>query len=73
MGDVSDKVEGIYGYYIIKYVADVEEGPVALDEVRDVLTNSVLTTKQNDTYDAAVEAWVEAAHAKIDRKALENK
>lgn len=73
VGDVSDKVEGIYGYYIIKYVADVEEGPVALDEVRDVLTNSVLTTKQNDTYDAAVDAWVEAAHAKIDRKALENK
>ena len=34
VGDVSEPTEGYYGYYIIKYVSDVPEGPVALDEVR---------------------------------------
>ncbi len=72
VGDVSDKVEGIYGYYIIKYVSEVAEGPVTLDEVRDTLTESVLTTKQNNTYDAAVEQWVSEANATVDRNALNN-
>ncbi|MDO4838207.1 MAG: peptidylprolyl isomerase [Clostridia bacterium] len=72
VGDVSDKVEGIYGYYIIKYVSDVTEGPVSLDEVRDTLTESVLTTKQNNTYDEAVEQWVSEANATVDRNALNN-
>lgn len=72
VGDVSDKVEGIYGYYIIKYESDVTEGPVSLDEVRDTLTESVLTTKQNNTYDEAVEKWVSEANATVDRNALNN-
>lgn len=72
VGDVSDKVEGIYGYYIIKYESDVAEGPVSLDEVRDTLTESVLTTKQNNTYDEAVEKWVSEANATVDRNALNN-
>ena len=72
VGDVSDKVEGIYGYYIIKYESDVAEGPVTLDEVRDTLTESVLTTKQNNTYDEAVEKWVSEANATVDRNALNN-
>ncbi len=72
VGDVTGKVEGIYGYYIIKYVSDVEEGAVSLDEVRDTLTSSVLTTKQNNYYTEQVEQWVTDANATIDRNSLNN-
>ena len=72
VGQWSDKTEGAYGYYIIQYTSDVEEGPVSLDEVRETLTTEVLTEKQNEAYDAQVAAWVEAANAVVDRKALNN-
>lgn len=71
VGDVSPKTEGIYGYYIIQYTADVAEGPVALDDVRETLSSSTLSTKQTTVYNEAVEQWVTDADAKIDRKALE--
>ena len=73
IGDVSGKIRGdAYGYYIIKYVADAQEGPIALDEVRSTLNSSLLSTKQNDTYDNAVQSWVDAANFKIDLNALKD-
>ena len=72
VGQWSDKTEGSYGYYIIQYTSDVEEGPVALDEVREVITNEVLTEKQEQAYTEQVAAWVAEANAVIDRKALNN-
>ena len=68
----SEKTEGSYGYYIILYASDVEEGPLTLDEVRDTLTKAVLTNKQNDAYTAQLEAWVEEAKPQINRDALNN-
>ncbi|MCH5286924.1 MAG: peptidylprolyl isomerase [Christensenellaceae bacterium] len=70
VGQWSDKTEGAYGYYIIQYTSDVEEGPVSLDEVRDTLTNEVLTEKQNEAYTAQVAAWVEEADVEINKKPL---
>lgn len=66
----SDKTEGAYGYYIIQYTSDVEEGPVALDEVRDVITSEVLGEKQTEAYNAQVAAWVEEANPQINKKPL---
>ena len=66
----SDKTEGAYGYYIIQYTSDVEEGPVALDEVRDILTSEVLGEKQTQAYNAQVAAWVEEANAQVNKKPL---
>ena len=70
VGDVSDKVEGIYGYYIIQYTADVVEGPVALEEVSETLSAELLSSKQETTYDETVDQWIEAANPKIDYDAL---
>ena len=70
VGQWSDKTAGAYGYYIIQYTSEVEEGPVALDDVRDVLYDSALSTKQQEVYDAQVAAWVEEANPQIDRNAL---
>jgi len=71
IGDTSDKVASdMYGYYIIKYVGDVEEGAVALDDVKETIHDELLSTKQDETYNAKVDEWVAAANAKIDKKAL---
>lgn len=72
VGDVSDKTAGMYGYYIIQYTADVAEGPVALEEVKDALTATVLAEKQETVYTETVAKWIEEADAKIDYKALED-
>jgi hypothetical protein len=72
-GDHSGKVKGTsYGYYIIRYDSDETEGPVALDAVKETISSSLLSTKQNEAYDAAVEQWVEAAGIKVDMNALKD-
>ena len=72
VGDISEPVRSTYGIHIIKYVSDAVEGPVAFDEVKDTIESSLLSTKQDETYNAAVDAWVEAANAKVDRDALKD-
>jgi len=72
-GDHSGKVKGTsYGYYIIRYEGDEPEGPIALDEVKETISSSLLSTKQDDTYDAAVAQWVEEAGIKVDLNALKD-
>lgn len=72
VGDISEPVRSTYGIHIIKYMSDAVEGPVAFDEVKDTIESSLLSTKQDETYNAAVDAWVEAANAKVDRDALKD-
>ena len=73
IGDTSGKVRGnSYGYYIIKYVADSVEGPIALDEVRETIQSSLLSTKQTNTYNDTIQSWVDAADFKVDLNALNN-
>lgn len=72
VGDVSGKVKGAFGYYIIQYTSDVVEGPVALEEVTESLTAELLTTKKNTVYEETVAQWVAEANAKIDYEALNN-
>ena len=64
IGDVSEPVRTTYGYHIIKYVADVEEGPVTLDAVRETIEAEALQTKKDTTYEEAVSSWIEAADVK---------
>lgn len=72
-GDHSGKVRGsAYGYYIIRYESDETEGPIVLDEVKESISSSLLTTKQNEAYNAAVAQWVEEAGIKVDLNALKD-
>lgn len=70
VGDVSPKTRGMYGYYIIQYTAELEEGPVALDDVRQALTDDLLLDKQQSVYTSTLQQWVAEANAKIDYDAL---
>ena len=73
IGDVSDKTRGSSnGYYIIKYVADQAEGPIALDQVKETLQSSLLTTAQNNKYNETVEQWIKDANIKADMNALKD-
>lgn len=64
IGDVSEAVRTSYGLHIIKYVSDAEEGAVALEDVKDVIESELLSSKQDETYNATVEQWVTEANAK---------
>ena len=64
VGDVSEPIESTYGYHIIQYVGDVEEGPVDIETVRDSIESALLTTKQNETTTAAMEQFVSEATVK---------
>ena len=71
VGDVSDKIVGeSYGYYIIKYVGDAPAGPIALDEVRESISSTLLTQKQTEAFDNAVASWVAESKFKVDMNAL---
>ncbi len=64
IGDVAEPSQGIYGYYIVQYAADIPEGPVALDSVRQPLHDSLLTAKQNSVFTQTMDEWVAAADVK---------
>lgn len=70
IGDISDPVRTTYGIHLIEYASDVAEGEIGLDAVRDDLSGTLLTEKQNTAYNEAVEKWIEEAGAKIQKDKL---
>lgn len=71
-GDVSEPVRSEYGMHLIKYVADVEEGPVPFEEVKEQLHKTVLEEEKNRIYNETVNAWVEEADVKTYLKRLDD-
>ena len=71
VGGVSPATEGMYGYYIIKYVGDVEEGPAEMtDEIRASILSEVLSDKQDAHFNEELAKWREALNPRIDMNAL---
>ncbi|MDD3213646.1 MAG: peptidylprolyl isomerase [Eubacteriales bacterium] len=64
IGDVSAPFRTDYGIHIVKYVSDVAEGAVALDDVKDTISADLLSSKQDDLYNSTVDGWVTDANAK---------
>ncbi len=65
VGDVSAPFRTDYGIHIVKYVSDITEGAVALEDVKDVISADLLSSKQDDLYDTTVSGWVTDANAKV--------
>ena len=57
-GDVSDVVETAYGYFIIRYVAEIPAGPVAYEGREVAETEEALTAKKDEVYTAAVDKMI---------------
>ena len=55
IGDVTDIVETEYGYFIIKYVADMPAGAVSFEEREALETDEALTAKKDTAYSAAID------------------
>ncbi|NLG57326.1 MAG: hypothetical protein GX540_02820 [Clostridiales bacterium] len=64
VGDVAEPSQGIYGYYIVQYAADIPEGPVALDTVSQEIHDILLSEKQENTFTEASDQWVAEADVK---------
>ena len=58
IGDVTDVVETEYGYFIIKYVADIPAGAVAYEGREAQETEEALTAKKDAAYSAAVDQMI---------------
>ncbi len=60
-GDVSLPSRSVYGYHILQYAAEIPEGPVALDTVREALKAALLAGKQEAAYTALETEWLAGA------------
>lgn len=59
VGDVSAPFLSDYGVHIVKYIADVPEGPIAMtDAQREAKRTSLLESKKNELYAAKMEEWM---------------
>lgn len=62
VGGVSAPYLSSYGVHIVKYIADVEGGPIPItDEQREAKRQSLLASKQNELYAATLESWLAEA------------
>ena len=57
-------VEG-YGCFVIRYMADVPQGPVAQDAVREHIMEELLTSKQQQSFSSTVNIWSDAAASRM--------
>ena len=72
IGDVAEPSQGLYGYYIVQYAADITPGPVDYDSVKETVHKELLDKKQADTWEAAITGWTEAADIKEHMERLSN-
>ncbi len=62
VGGVSAPYLSSYGVHIVKYIGDVEGGPIPMtDEQREAKRQSLLASKQNELYASTLESWLAEA------------
>ena len=65
IGDVSDVIVTEYGYFILKYAADLTAGSVDFEPRKEAETAEALTNKQNDAYSAYIDNMITEANCII--------
>ena len=70
IGDVSQPVLTASGVHIVYYNSDVTAGAVDFESLREALTENLLTTKQEDAFNAACTEWMNAATVKTFPKVI---
>ena len=69
VGDISDLIATDYGYHIIKKIADVPAGEVALAQVADTVRESTLAQKKQSAETERIGKLVEAANVVQNKRA----
>ncbi|MDU4884052.1 peptidylprolyl isomerase [uncultured Clostridium sp.] len=65
-GEVSAPVKSSFGYHIIKVEGiQTEEKVTSLDEVKDTIKSTLLSEKQQETYDSTLEEWKKELNVKL--------
>lgn len=72
VGDVSELVQSSYGYHILCYMGDVASGAVEFESRKDAISEELLSDKQDEAYNAAVEQWIADANVKTFPKAMKD-
>jgi len=65
IGDVSDVIVTDYGYFILKYAADLTAGAADFEPRKEAETAEALTNKQNDAYSAYIDNMITEANTII--------
>ncbi len=71
VGDVTKAVESTLGFHFIKYVGDSQEHEVGVDAVRESLSATLLTQKQDAVYQSALQQWILEANVKYNAKPID--
>ena len=61
VGQISAPVNGMNGIHIIYYLADITPGAVPFEDIAEAVEANALADKVDETYNATVDEWVEAA------------
>jgi foldase protein PrsA len=65
-GEVSAPVKSSFGYHIIKVEGiQTEEKVTSLDEVKDTIKSTLLSKKQQETYNSTLEEWKKELNVKL--------
>ena len=65
VGDFTEPVASDFGYHIIKYLEALPEGAVPLDEVKDEISENLLSDKQDELYSTQLTEWNEEMKIKV--------
>lgn len=65
IGDVSEPVRSEHGIHLIKYVADIPQGPVAFEDVREKLETESIVYKKDDVYQQVLDGWAKELNVKV--------
>ncbi|GHU65330.1 hypothetical protein FACS1894184_00910 [Clostridia bacterium] len=63
-GDISELVETNNGYHIVQYASDIPAGDVPTADVKDALSDELLTARKDEQYNQAMTDWTTAANIK---------
>lgn len=65
-GEISAPIKSSFGYHIIKVEGvQTEEKVTSLDEVKDTIKSTLLSKKQQETYDSTLEQWKKDLNVKL--------
>ena len=65
VGDVSDVIVTDYGYFILRYVKDLESGEADFEARKEIETEETLTNKKNDAYSAFIDTILDEADIQV--------